>query len=277
MIDERVSRDRVVKKVVGFKKLDELKSKIDYCTISLKKEDCADLPEKIEQEIIIDMSPEHRIFYLTFIKRLIGELDDATVSVTAAIEKYTRVRQICGGFFPSDETGEIRRVTPNAKLQTLMDDIDGTDEKIVIVCCYHEEVNFLYENFIEEFGKDSVVCYTGRQSIESRNANLENFKTKLETRFLILNPQTGSYGLNLQFCHIIYYYSIPNSSELFEQGKDRIHRQGQKEMCLYKYFLYRDSEDVKSKCRLDAKKDGAEKFYSKQDIKKYLLEELNGY
>ncbi len=272
LIDERVSRDRVVKKVVGFKKLDELKSKIDYCTIHLKKEDCVDLPEKIEQDIVLEMSDEHRKFYETFKKKLIAELDDSSLSVTKAIAKFVRLRQICGGFFPADE-GPITRITPNVKLNFLIGDIEDTNEKIIIAATYHEEINALYESLKIEYDKDSVVCYTGLQSIESRQNNLDAFKNNERTRFLILNPMTGAFGLNLQFCRIMYFYSLPTSPEQYLQLKDRIHRIGQKSSCLYKYLMYQNSIDARIKYILDKKEQLAKLFTSKEAIKEFLLED----
>jgi SNF2 family DNA or RNA helicase len=272
LIDERVTRDRVVKKVIGFKKLDELKKRIEYCTIQLRKEDCVDLPEKIEQEILIEMSYEHRTFYNTFVKKLIAELDDAELSVTKAIAKFTRLRQICGGFFPSDENGIIKRINPNQKLNFLLDDMEDTDEKIIIVANYHEEINLLYDHLTTEYDKDSTVCYTGQQGIDTRQANLEAFQKNENTRFLLINPMTGAFGLNLQFCRIMYFYSLPTSPEQYLQLKDRIHRLGQKENCLYKYLMYDNSIDKRIKYLLDKKEELAKLFISKEMIKEFLLE-----
>jgi SNF2 family DNA or RNA helicase len=280
LVDERVTRDRVVKKIVGFKKLDELKSKIEYCTIQLRKEDCIDLPERIEQDVILEMSDEHRKFYETFKKKLIAELDDASLSVTKAIAKFTRLRQICGGFFPADHEAEslmpqIIRIMPNVKLNFILDDIEDTNEKIIIVANYHEEVNLLYENLQVEHGKESVVCYTGLQSIESRENNLQAFKNNEQTRFMLLNPATGAFGINLQFCSIMYFYSLPTSPEQYLQLKDRIHRIGQKSNCLYKFVMYGKSIDIRIKTILDKKEQLSQLFASKKNIKEFLLNEDN--
>jgi len=270
LVDERVSRDRVIKKVIGFKKLDELKNKIEYCTIQLKKEDCVDLPEKIEQDIILEMSGEHRQFYDEFVKRLIAQLDDDTLSVTSAIAKFTRVRQICGGFFKAD-SGEIKTFADNRKKTFLLDEIEDTSEKIIISANYHEEINLLYEMLIEEYDKDSTVCYTGLQSVEVRANNLEAFEKNERTRFLILNPMTGAFGLNLQFCRIMYFYSLPTSPEQYQQLKDRIHRIGQTKNCLYKYVMYQDTIDERIKLILNQKQELSKLFTSKDMIKEFLL------
>lgn len=274
LVDERVNRDRVIKKVIGFKKLDDLKSRIDYCTISLKKEDCVDLPEKIEQVVPLEMSDEQRAFYDTFVKKLLAELNDSTLSVTSAIAKFTRVRQICGGFFKEDENGTIQRILPNQKIDFLLDDIEDTDEKIIIATSFHEEVSILYDFLTTEYGKESTVCYTGLQSIEARENNLQAFKNNKDTRFLLLNPATGAFGLNLQFCHIMYFYSLPVSPEQFWQLKERIHRIGQKDFCIYKYALYKNSIDERIKFLLDRKEELTRIFTSKEVIKQFLIGDL---
>jgi SNF2 family DNA or RNA helicase len=267
LVDEWIGKGRTVKKVVGFKNLEELKTKISGCTIELKREDCVDLPDKIEQEVKIEMHPDHKKFYITFLTELIAEIDDNCLSVTQAIVKFVRLRQICGGFYPADDTGVIQKITLNEKLNFLLDDIEDTEDKIIIIANYHEEINLIKDSL----PKDSALCYTGLQSIKERDNNLNLFKNYDNYKFLLLNPQTGSYGLNLQFCHIIYYYSLPNSTELFEQGKERIYRIGQTNKCLYKYLIYDDSIDVKLKNDLDLKQDLVSKFYSAEAIKDYLL------
>lgn len=271
MIDERVSRDKTVKKVVGYRRLDDLKKRIEHCTIQLRKEDCIDLPEKMEIDIPIEMCAEQRRFYDEFAKRLVAELDDNTLSVTSAIQKFTRLRQICGGFFVENEEKRHERILPNGKLDFLMDDIEDTNEKIIIVANYHEEINMIYEALIAEYDKCSTAVYTGAQNTETRAENLNQFEHNDEVRFLLINPQTGAFGLNLQFCRIMYLYSYTLSVEQHVQLKDRIYRIGQKNNCLYKYLYYVNSIDERIKKLLSDRIELAKIFTSKDDIKTFLL------
>lgn len=272
MVDDYGAGGRTFKKIVGYRLLSELKSKMDYCTIQLKKEDCLDLPEKIEIEVPIEMSTEMRAFYETFRDKLIAELDDKSLSVTKAIVKFTRLRQICGGFFPDDESCEIIRFEKNNKLDLMLDDIEDTGEKIIIVANYIDEIKMIYSKLNDIYGL-SVVTYMGELSHETRGLNLDKFQNDEKTRFLIINPQTGSFGLNLQFARIMYFYSLTPSPEQFWQMKDRIYRIGQKNCCLYKYLMYKHSVDIGGKQILDQKKELANIFTSKEQIKDYLLKE----
>jgi SNF2 family DNA or RNA helicase len=270
--EEYHAKDKTHIAVVGYRQLDDLKRRIEHCTIQLKKEDCIDLPEKTEQYVVLDMSAEMREFYDSFCTSLIAQLDDDSLSVTKAIQKFTRLRQICGGFFPTDGDKKIRRFLDNVKIETIYDMTEDTGEKIIIVGSYHEEIDIIKEKLVAGYSERSVVCYTGRQTTDERAENLERFKSNDETRFLIINPQTGAFGLNLQFARIMFFYSITTSQEQFVQLKDRIYRNGQKNECLYKYFSYRNTIDEQLKADRDQGVEMSLKFFSKEEIKQYLIE-----
>lgn len=41
----------------------------------------------------------------------------------------------------------------------------------------------------------------------------------------------------MQNCHVEYWYSLPTSAKTYEQAEGRIHRSGQREVCLYKSII----------------------------------------
>lgn len=266
------AKDKTHIEVIGYRQLDDLKRRIAHCTIQLKKEDCLDLPEKTEIDVPIEMNAKHRDFYDGFCKRLIAELDDTSLSVTMAIQKFMRLRQICGGFFPDDATGKIVRFDENEKLKAMIDTVEDTNEKIIFVVSYLEEVEIIRDALAYGYSEKSVVCYTGRQTTDERAANLEAFKETDETRFMIINPQTGAFGINLQFARIMFFYSITTSQEQFVQLKDRIYRMGQKNICLYKYFGYENTIDEQLKRDREQGIELSCKFFSKDAMREYLIE-----
>ena len=50
---------------------------------------------------------------------------------------------------------------------------------------------------------------------------------------MVLNPDSGAYGLNLQHCSLMYFYSRNFSYAKNVQLEKRIHRPGQKFNCIY--------------------------------------------
>ena len=63
-----------------------------------------------------------------------------------------------------------------------------------------------------------------------------NYESK-DNSITLLQYQAGAMGLNLQLSNKIIYFSLPLSSELFEQSKKRTHRMGQKRTCMYYYLI----------------------------------------
>ena len=64
-----------------------------------------------------------------------------------------------------------------------------------------------------------------------------------------------SMGLNLQESNRIVYFTLPLSSEQFEQSKKRIHRIGQKQTCFYYLLICQGSVEEQILQTLEQRKD----------------------
>ena len=74
--------------------------------------------------------------------------------------------------------------------------------------------------------------------------------------------QSGAMGLNLQKANKIVYFSLPLSSEYFEQSKKRTHRIGQVRPCFYYIMLCRDSIEEKILETLKKRQDYTERLFT---------------
>ena len=68
-------------------------------------------------------------------------------------------------------------------------------------------------------------------------------------------------GLNLQKSNKIIYFTLPLSSELFEQSKKRIHRIGQNEHCFYYVMTCRNSVEEQIRQTLEMRKDYTDELF----------------
>ena len=72
-------------------------------------------------------------------------------------------------------------------------------------------------------------------------------------------------GLNLQKANKIIYFTLPLSSELFEQSKKRIHRIGQDRPCFYYILMCRNSIEERILKTLEMRQDYTEALFEKDE------------
>ena len=73
--------------------------------------------------------------------------------------------------------------------------------------------------------------------------------------------QSGAMGLNLQKANKIVYFTLPLSSEHFEQSKKRTHRLGQTKSCFYYMMICENSIEEKILETLKKRQDYTERLF----------------
>ena len=108
-------------------------------------------------------------------------------------------------------------------MQCLLDIVEGITEKCIIFCKYTDEIN----NIVDLLNKKgySSIAYNGELSQKKRQDNIDKFEQ--EVQFLVANKTCAGYGLNLQFCSYIIFYSNDYDFGTRAQAEDRVHRIGQ--------------------------------------------------
>lgn len=86
-------RPRPFKVVTGYKNLDRLRSAITRYGTIVNSEDCLDLPERIYERFIVEMTEEQKIHYKELNKKLITELEgQSRVTVKIMLTKMLRLQ-----------------------------------------------------------------------------------------------------------------------------------------------------------------------------------------
>jgi SNF2 family DNA or RNA helicase len=98
--------------------------------------------------------------------------------------------------------------------------------------------------------------------VNGTTKNLSHYD-KWDNSITFVQYQSGAMGLNLQKADTIIYFSLPLSSELFEQSKKRIHRLGQQNKCTYYIFMCKNSVEQKIYDTLQERKDYTDKLFEK--------------
>lgn len=206
-----------ITKVVGYRNVDRLKQKLrQHGAVFLKSEEVLDLPEQVEVETMVEPTKEYRQFrrdrYLTIQQtELVGD---------TSLKQLLYERQLCG------------RYNQN-KIAVLKDLLDSTNDRMVI-----------FYNFTAEFNLIKTLTDRPISFINGGGTDLINYEICCDSLTLV-QYQAGAMGHNLERANIIVYFTLPLSSELFEQSRKRIHRIGQTRTCFYYYLLTRKSVEEK--------------------------------
>ena len=231
LITKRMSiGTRSFDKIVGYKNIEQLHKILDTFCSRVLKTDVLELPSKIYDRVMVDMTSEQRSVYNELRQNMIVEYEDNVLTTPEVITRLLRLQQIAGGFMPTDD-GEMIAFDPNPKINALMD-ILNPNEKTVIWCRFIAEIKAIQSKINKEFGDGSAVTFIGENTPEERFQSSDSFQNG-DSKVFIGNPQTGGMGLTLTSSSRVIYFSNDFSLENRLQSEDRTHRIGQKNPVTY--------------------------------------------
>lgn len=227
--------------IVGYKNVDRLKSKLkQHGCIFMKTEEVFDLPEKIQIPVMVNNSKE----FSRFMRNSIVELPDGTELIgDTALTKRLYARQLCGQY-------------SKAKMAAFADLVESTDDRLIVFYNFTEELNLMKETVVDMDKPISIV----NGEIKDLNA-YENHSDSVT----FVQYQAGAMGLNLQKANKIIYFTLPQSSELFEQSMKRIHRIGQSKNCFYYILMVKNSVEGVILDTLKKRKDYDDELFKKYE------------
>ena len=213
--------------------VDYLTDKISPYTYTVKKADVMSLPPKRYREFTFCLEDEQIAHYKhvmnSFLDTLIDNDDE-----TAIYRTFTALQHVSSGRKIISKADQPIKHVPffdderdNPRLDRLLDAVNwiGNDEKIIIWAKYKYEIESICKMLEETYGNDSVREFTGDVPLKKRQKAIDDFSK--HARFLVANKACGGYGLNLQFCHNMIYYSNDWDWATRAQSEDRVYRLGQ--------------------------------------------------
>ena len=248
-----------------FRNVDMLRDKMLEIAMFVRIEDCIDMPDRVYNRKLLDMSSEQARVYreleLYFLTQYKGEKVEAKSKLTA----YIRLQQIASGFVSSEQLpeSEIEDPPPNKitwfddtpKMDQLLVDVEEitdvegiTNNQVIIVCHFSAEVERIYDTLVEAGYKPCLM--TGWKKVGS----IDGFKEG-KYKIMVANIRVISMGFNLQeHCNHMIFYSNTFSLEDRIQVEARIYRSGQKHPCIYLDYVMKDTIDMKVYAALKQKK-----------------------
>lgn len=247
--------------IIGYKNVAHLKKKLaEHGAIFMKTDEVIELPEQIEQKIMLSVTKEYKYFiknsYLQLSKQNLSEFqldsdfygsneqDCIELVGDNSLTKMLYARQLCGQYHKE-------------KLQALRDLVESTEDRIVIFYNFTEEMKQM-QNHLNELNRPYSIL---NGSTKDLNA-YENYGDSIT----FIQYQAGAMGGNFQKANKIIYYTLPlgkGSCDLWEQSKKRIHRIGQNKTCFYYYLLVKGSIEEQNLQSLKVGKDYTDELFKK--------------
>lgn len=204
-------------------------SRIGDICISMSKEDYLEMQDEIFHDIAVELNPAEMNYYKRLEKDAIIELgqDDAVLAGNAAAA-CNKLQQIANGAVYT-ENHDIVSVHDH-KLDVLEDLIESANGQPVIVFYQfrHDRKRIMKRFDTYEINSD--------EDIKKWNSG--------EIPILLAHPASIGHGLNLQYGgHIIIWFGLTWSLELYQQANDRLYRQGQDNTVLIYHIVSKGTID----------------------------------
>lgn len=199
----------------------------DIC-ISMSADDYLTLPKRIDNLIPVKLSPQEMKQYKTMEAEQLLHIDDEDVVALNAAAVMTKLLQIANGSVYSHEGNVVR--LHDAKLEALLEIIDTTDSPVLIFYSYKHDLAAI------KAAIPGARTLDGPEGIAEWNAG--------RVQVLLAHPASVGYGLNLQEGgHVIVWYGLTWSLELYQQANARLYRQGQDKPVIIHHLIAEGTVD----------------------------------
>lgn len=213
----------------------------------MKKDVLSELPEKIEEKILTEMTDEQWKVYMTYLESVrndlysdivTGSLEQNRMRILAAL---TRLRQICchPSTFIDNYTGG------SGKLELLLEvvsDAIANEHRILIFSQFTSMLKIIEE----ELKKRHIEYFylEGSTNVAERNDYVKRFNQG-EGQVFLISLKAGGTGLNLTGADTVIHYDPWWNPAVEEQATDRVYRIGQKNNVHVIKLLTRNSIEEK--------------------------------
>jgi len=239
--------------------IEELRKKIyPFLLRRVKKEVLADLPDKIEKLVYVDMNEEHRKYYEEKRKYYYSLLENNTSSQGTfdkffVLQAINELRHIVSS--PELDNNKIISSKKEVLIENVIEAIEN-NHKVLIFVNYLSSIESICNSLKEN--KIKFLKMTGQT--KDRQSLVDKFQSDDRYKVFVMTLKTGGVGLNLVSADTIFIYDPWWNKTVENQAIDRAYRLGQdKTVFAYKMIMRNTIE---------------EKILKLQEIKDKLLDDL---
>ena len=239
--------------------IEELRKKIyPFLLRRVKKEVLADLPDKIEKLVYVDMNEEHRKYYEEKRRYYYSLLENNTSSQGNfdkffVLQAINELRHIVSS--PELDNNKIISSKKEVLIENVIEAIEN-NHKVLIFVNYLSSIESICNSLKEN--KIKFLKMTGQT--KDRQSLVDKFQSDDRYKVFVMTLKTGGVGLNLVSADTIFIYDPWWNKTVENQAIDRAYRLGQdKTVFAYKMIMRNTIE---------------EKILKLQEIKDKLLDDL---
>lgn len=208
--------------------LEQLFHRISPYSYRKRKSDVLkDLPDKVYNKVIIEMTPTEQKEYDKIEEGVVNDLFSGKppepqhiLTIMLRLRQYTSKLKL-------------------SHVQELIERLVDEDEKVVVVDQFKESLTKL-DNLLNVHS----ALHTGDQTVEERAEIVDQFQDpENELKVFLGSIQTCSYGLTLTESSKLFLLTLPFSVGEYDQVSDRCHRIGQKDTVFITPLIIQNSID----------------------------------
>lgn len=222
---------------------EQIYQKISDIAISMKALDYLDMPQIVYNRYEVELGATERKLYDQLESDLLIPFADGDVDAANAVALSNKLLQMANGAV-YDENGAVRQIH-NRKLEALEDLIESANGQNVLIAYWFKHDRERILAYLEKRGYHPADI---RSSEDIKLWNAGNLPVAL------IHPASAGHGLNLQAGgHILIWFGLTWSLELYQQTNARLWRQGQSETVIIQHIIVKDSIDEKVMRALSSK------------------------
>lgn len=233
---------------------EQIYDRISDITISMKALDYLELPECVYVDHEVEMNNQERRLYDQLKCDLIIPTDDGDIDAANAASLSNKLLQMSNGAV-YDENKEARYIHSH-KLEMLEDLIEAANGQPALIAYWFKHDRTRILQHLEKAGYGNVRDLKSSDDIADWN--------KGAIPIALIHPASAGHGLNIQSGgHILIWFGLTWSLELYQQTNARLWRQGQKETVTIHHIVNNNvGTQVSIKSNLAYKEEGDELLFS---------------
>lgn len=222
---------------------EQIYRKISDITISMKALDYLKMPEYVSVTHEVQMNPAERDIYDRMKNDLIIPLEDGDIDAVNAASLSNKLLQMSNGAV-YDENQSVRLIHQR-KLEMLEDLIEAANGQPVLVAYWFRHDKARIQEYLKGIGCEA------REIKESKD--IQDWNTG-KIPVALIHPASAGHGLNIQDGgHILIWFGLTWSLELYMQANARLWRQGQKNTVTIHHIITKGTVDEDVMAALEAK------------------------